>query len=475
MYTVAIDSLSRLVRDSTMLLPTTRAVFVAAGTFVGAALVPRAAAQRAGAPVAIRGVAFDSVRDRPLRDATIIVVGGGTHTTTDSRGRFHFDSVLPGSYTFALQHAVLDSLGFSGLSTRAAITDGHDEIRIAVPSFPTLWRAACPGKPPKDSGFVFGTIRDASVRKPVADATVEATWTDLLVDRKRHVIQRRWRMETRTDATGGYALCGLPGSVGLRLRALVDSARASGAIDLWIQDTRVGRRDLLIGSAVVAGDSSGRGTISGTLTDPAGDPFGNARILMDEAPEVRSGMDGRFTIPDVPSGTRQLEVRGVGMMPLVTTVDVVDRETAVLALNLTRLTTLAATRVTAATATRRFAADFDARRKSGTAYTMDSSTIKKYDRFASVFYEIPSLRAQERGSEFSLSLPDGKGGRCAPEVRIDGAEAAFGHLADLFTHEVAALEVYPRGMGIPMEFLRPGIQPVCGMVLVWTKYGFRNR
>jgi hypothetical protein len=423
--------------------------------------------------VAVRGVAFDSVRDRPLRDATIFVVGGGGQTTTDSRGRFHFDSVLPGSYTFALQHAILDSLGFSGLSTRAAVTDGRDEIRIAVPSFPTLWRAACPGKPPKDSGFVFGTIRDASRRRPVANATVEVTWTDLLVDRKRHVFQRRWRMETRTDATGGYAVCGVPNSVGLRLRAVLDSAWASGAVDLGLQDTRVGRRDLLVGPLVA--DSSRRGTITGTLTDAAGDPLANARIFMDEAPEVRSGDDGHFTISAVPSGTRQLEVRAVGMLPLVTSVDVIDHETAMLALNLTRLTTLAPTRVTAATATRRFAAEFDARRKTGVAYTMDSTTIKKYERFASVFYEIPSLRAQERGLEFSLSLPDGKGGRCAPEVRIDGAEAAFGHLADLFTHEVAALEVYPRGMGVPMEFVKPGIQPICGMVLVWTKYGFRNR
>jgi hypothetical protein len=457
-----------------MLLPTVRAVFIGTGTFAGAVLAP-CAAQGIAAPVVVRGVAFDSVRDRPLRDATIIVVGGNTHTRTDSRGRFHFDSVLPGSYTFALQHAVLDSLGFSGLSTRAAITDGRDEIRIAVPSFSTLWRAACPGKPPKDSGFVFGTIRDASRRAPVASAIVEVVWTDLLVDRKRRVFQRRWHMETQTDSTGGYAVCGVPTSLGLRLRALVDSTSASGVIDLGIQESRVGRRDLLIGPASVNGDSSRRGTITGVVTDAAGDALGNARVLMDEVPEVRSGDDGRFTIPSVPAGTRQLEVRAVGMMPVTAAVDVVDHETAVLALNLTRLTTLSPTRVTAARSTRRFAAEFDARRKSGAAHTMDSTTIKKYDRFASVFYDIPSLRAEERGSNFSLSLPDGHGGRCAPEVRIDGAEAAFGHIADLFSHEVAALEVYPRGMGVPMEFLKPGFQPLCGMVLVWTKYGFRNR
>jgi hypothetical protein len=236
----------------------------------------------------------------------------------------------------------------------------------------------------------------------------------------------------------------------------------------------VGRRDLLLGPTSNA-DSSRRGTIAGLLTDAGGQPLVNARILMDEVPEVRSDDEGRFAVHNVPAGTRQLEVRSVGMMPAIVTVDVIPRETASIALNLNRLALLAPTRVTAPVGMRRLAAEFDARRRSSGGYTMDSTAIAKYERFSNVFYDIPSVRVENRGASFALSVPDGKGGRCPPEVRIDGAEAAFGHIADLFSHEVAAIEVYPRGLSVPMEFLKPGFDPLCGMVLVWTKYGFRNR
>ena len=51
----------------------------------------------------------------------------------------------------------------------------------------------------------------------------------------------------------------------------------------------------------------------------------------------------------------------------------------------------------------------------------------------------------------------------------------FGHLLDLFPREVAGIEVYPTAAHVPMKYARVGIQPECGMILVWTKYGFRNR
>ena len=93
--------------------------------------------------MAVRGVAYDSIRRQPLRDAfvSILVSGAGArNTTTDSHGRFQFDSVPPGDYTFAVQHAVLDSLGLSGVSRKATVATEGGEVRLGVPSFGTLWR-----------------------------------------------------------------------------------------------------------------------------------------------------------------------------------------------------------------------------------------------------------------------------------------------------------------------------------------------
>src|SRR5690348_13886915 len=75
------------------------------------ALPAYAIAQRPVVPV--RGVVFDSLRGQPLRNAFVIMAGGHT-INTDDLGRFRFDSVVPGAYTFTVHHAVLDSIGFSG-------------------------------------------------------------------------------------------------------------------------------------------------------------------------------------------------------------------------------------------------------------------------------------------------------------------------------------------------------------------------
>jgi hypothetical protein len=424
--------------------------------------------------VTIRGVAYDSLHRVPLRNASITIAGAGSKAISDARGRFHFDSVLPGDYTFVVEHPALDSVGFRALPRRATITDGRDEVRLAIPSFNTLWRVACGGgEPSRDSGFVYGTVRDALTLSPVANARVDLTWTDLVVDKRHRVLQRRWHIQTRTEATGSYTVCGVPTALGLRIQAAVDSS-ASGQIDLVPRDARAQRRDLLIGS-LGAGDSTRRGTIVGMLTDASGQFFSDARIIMDEVPEVRSGPDGRFTLSDVPSGTRQIEVRAIGLMPVLSVVDVIPGDTVSVALNVGKLVILRGMRVTAATPTRRFAAEFDMRRKQGLGYTMDSTDIGKYPRFVNVLNDIPGIRPEYHGVNFLVTVPDARGGRCVPEVRIDGTEAGYGHLVDLFPHEVAAVEVYPHAGTIPMEFAKPGIQPLCGMILVWTKYGFRNR
>ena len=124
------------------------------------------------APVQVHGVVYDSLRGIPLAGALVSVAGDSRLAKADSRGRFVLDSVLPGERTFAAQHAALDSVGFSGISARVTVTDGRSSILIAAPSFPTLWRTVCgTSRPPKDSGFVYGTVRDAATQTTTPNAT----------------------------------------------------------------------------------------------------------------------------------------------------------------------------------------------------------------------------------------------------------------------------------------------------------------
>ena len=423
-------------------------------------------------PVSVRGIAFDNLRGKPLREARITLVGGNQIATTDDRGRFRFDSVSPGVHTFAMQHAALDSLGFNGYSTRATITNGRDEVRITLPNFATLWRAACGGPVPDDDGFVYGTIRDADGMRPVANALVQVAWTDMVLQDngrvRSNVVQRVSRAETHSDSTGSYAICNVAAPHWLRIHAALDSS-ASAPVDLPPASVRLQRRDLLIGKR-----SSARATISGMVTESNGQAFFDARVILDGATEVRTDGDGRFVIPDVVPGTRQIEVTSIGYMPVTTIVDVTARDTTVLALRFAAPATLEGMKTVAERTGHQLVEEFNLRRKSGLGYAADSTEIMKFQNVPALLGTFPGVSVEYHQPNYTISMP-ASGRRCVPEIRIDGIEAGLGHVAGLFPHEVAAVEVFNRALIVPAQFSRAGHPPECGMILIWTKYGFRYR
>jgi hypothetical protein len=430
-----------------------------------------AIAQVKRAPVPVHGVAYDSVRGEPLRNAFVAIVGTTRSTHSDARGRFRFDSVPPGSYVVAVQHDALDSLGFAELSARATVGYGRDDVKISVPSFETLWHAVCrPGRPPKDSGFVHGTIRDASTRRPLGDAFVDLTWVELRVDKRRAVKRRQWRYATRADGDGRFAICGVPTAHWLRISA-GSAGGASGFIDLAPTELRVRRRDLLIG-LMSQSRAPSAGTVTGLVTDVGGVPLAGVRIVVDDTAEVRSGADGSFVMRNVPAGTRQLEILSVGTRAVVTAVDVLPNDTAAVALQLSRVTTLDVVHVMASRRRQALAAEIEARRRSGLGYTIEAGDIAKRTTFASVFNDLPSTRVDQRSTGFTVHVPDGRGGTCEPDVWIDGDLSVFAALSMIQPREVAAVELFPRAAAVPTRFRRESIsRPSCGAILVWTNWG----
>jgi hypothetical protein len=434
--------------------------------------LPHAEAQSSAATVRVQGVVFDSLRGQPLGGAIVSLAGDSRLARADSRGRYTFDSVPPGVRTFAAQHAALDSVGFSGISARVTVTDGGRSILIASPSFATLWRSVCGStRPPKDSGFVYGTVRNATTQAVVPNAHVQVTWIDLRVDKARRISQDRWSGDSETDETGNYGICGVPLDLGLRIRASADSA-GSGSISLVGDGARVRRRDLSIGP--VSFDTAAvlpRGIISGFIGDTAGKPIADARVIADGAPELRTGADGRFVVRGVPVGSRQVEVLAIGMSPILTVADVAPNDTVVVVASMRRITTLDVIRVTASPMTRRLVRDLDDRRKLGAGYFRDSTEIAAHGSLFSVFFEFPNVRVQRtgQGSDFVVILPGTSSRQCLANLVIDGRRSQYDELNFLRPADVAAVEVYPRRMGLPMQFIRDND---CGAVVIWTKWSF---
>jgi hypothetical protein len=455
-----------------------KSFLVLRAAILGAIVATESAAQGAppsAATMPVRGVAYDSIRREPLRNAFVSILGnlfGARNTTTDSHGRFRFDSVPPGDYTFAIQHAALDSLGLSGVSRKATVASDRDEVRLSVPSFATLWGIECRGlRIPKDSGFVFGTVRDAETLRPVPHARVEVSWTELGM-KSGHVRGRLWRAEALADDEGNYSVCDVPTWEAMVVRAAGDST-ASGDIELEPRAGRVERRDLVVGPA----DSSAShvGIVTGLVTDVNGVPFQQARVAVAGMREVRSDFDGRFIVRGVPLGTQQVEVRSVGVSPVSTTVDVLPRDTTTVNLQFGRPIVLQGMRVTATPGAHVMSQEFDVRRKSGAGYVLDSTAIERYPDFINVFNDVPGIRMSRVRGTVSLSTMSNKGGTCAPTVLLDGIEASANSLTDLQSHEIAAVEVYAHPLTVPAQLLPPGRPPECGMVVVWTRYTFRVR
>lgn len=443
------------------------AVFLTLGTALGA---------QSPATATLRGEAYDSLDKKPLDGASVSILGIGRNTTADSHGRFHFDSLAPGTYTVVAYHAVLDSIGLGAVSARTTVGTMSGQVTLAVPSFDSFWRLACGNRPvPRDSGIVYGTIRDANSGKTVSDAKVDVSWVDLAVDSLRHMREKKWHQTTRSDANGNYGICSVPISVVPSIEASYPEG-SSGSIDLVGEQHRVRRRDLSVGPLAET-DSSKRGIIAGLLTDPAGQPFAGAQILVQSSPETRSGADGRFVVRNVPTGTRQVEIRSVGMAPFITTVDVTAHDTAMIAAQLKKVATLDVVRVTGTMRQQRLVADLEARRKLGLGFVQDSTAFEGRVQLVSVFSAFPHLAIQRvgNGQRYYLTLPIAIG-RCTANLWIDGKKLqtipdpmiGYSLLWDLHPDEIAAVEVYPHGASVPMEL--QSINSTCGTVAIWTKW-----
>lgn len=457
-----------------------RAIAVPTGAAVMLA-IGELPAQAAPKPVSVTGLAFDSLRNVPLANAFITISERSRSATSDAKGRFVFDTLPPGTYTFAMQHAVFDSLGLSGATTRATVTDGKTLVTLAVPSFATFWKAVC-GQVPvpgRDSGLVYGSVREARKGQPMADATVVVSWLDLVnlgTKEASNFTQRRWKSEAQADKRGDYAVCGVPIQTQLGVRASY-LHNASGQLDLPGSPDRVRRRDLVV-PGTSPSDSSLRGTITGVVNDDKGLPVADVRVILDNGTEVRSAADGRFTLRDAPAGSRQLDFASVGRSPISTVVDVMAEEPAFVTASMRTVTNLEAMRVTATGGLRRAALQYEERRKQGFGSFMDSTAIGKRGTMAAVFYGMPGVTVErQQGSSnarlFALYLPSTGTNPCMATLYFDGVlQVDQEIMSTLYPEDIAAVEVYQQRLTVPTEFMNKN--PMCGVVAVWTKRAFRN-
>lgn len=446
------------------------------------AVAPPMGAQRAPAPVTVSGVAFDSLRGVPLPNAFVMLTERGRSTTSDDRGRFRFDSVPPGTYTFALQHAVFDTLGLPGATARVTVTDGRAPLVLAVPGFATLWRAACgtTAVPARDTGFLYGTVVGARDRKAIPQAWVELSWLDVVkldpAKKSLNVTQRRWKNEVQADANGGFAICGTPTGHELSVRGYFGT-NTTATVVLKPSVERVRRMDIVL-SGTAAADAKLTGIVRGQVVDSSGRALRDVRVAVADQ-EARTDPEGRFYFRGVPAGTRQVDATAVGYNPTMGTVDVFANDTAQVTLTTYRVSALDTLRVRASAVGRQRILQFEERRRQGYGNYLDSTAISQRATVSAALQGLPGVQIQNasaNGRRFNIFLyASGVGNgqaNCLANILVDGVQQTDSEfLNTMAPADFAAIEVYQRRTTTPMELLRSNQS--CGVVAFWTKRAWK--
>src|SRR5918996_917514 len=175
-----------------------------------------AAQEPATRHISVIGSVRDSTTDKALVGAVVQIalteaIRTARSTRTDDRGRFRFDSIVPGEYFATFFHPAVDSLGVQAPVRRVRLgARDPDRLDLAIPSVERVITALCPGTQSSDSSAVLvGEVRDADTGQPLADATVLGYWVDFIIDREglRTVPQG---VRTSAGSEGTFALCHLP-------------------------------------------------------------------------------------------------------------------------------------------------------------------------------------------------------------------------------------------------------------------------
>ena len=461
----------------------------------------------------LRGVAYDSVRARPLALAAIQLIsesdpGNARQVMADSLGRFSADSLVPGIWIVGAQHAWLDSLAVEQLAVRVVVKPkGTSRATIAVPSPRALVMRVCGDAVARDSsGYVHGLIRGASNLDVGKPGSVRIEWVEFTL-RREGLTRSLAGVEVQSTPEGRYVACGVPPGGMLRVRAW-NGADSTGVLDVSLASHGIARLDLAIGEArrttmAVAtlpdsaidtvGDTllpteidvlRGAGSIRGVArvaTRGAGDqPLANARVTVwGSGLEVRSASDGRFTLSGLPTGSYILETIAIGYQPSREVVEL--RPDAAVSVNtrLERLLTLDTVQVRALR--RRMlgpnVAGFEERRQRGFGKFLGPEELDKRvaSQTSDLFRMIPGVRVVPGFGGDRVLLRGDFRGHCVPTMFLDGMRILdMGGVSSLNSYvapmEIRAVEVYVSGAATPPEFSN-GLSN-CGSIVIWT--GARN-
>lgn len=450
---------------------------------------------RAGAQGSIAGIVYDSLSSHgPLAGAEVVLVELSRYATTDTHGRFRIDSVPAGRYTLGFTYAALDVVDLVPPTVPVDVVDGRrSAVTLASPSAATVYTRLCPGPRDSDTGIILGRVRDVDDHTPLAGAMISTDWTEFTLaagSSKSH----RVRAAARADAKGVYLLCGVPMRVPLDVSSELAGFTA-GPISLEMDSALIRRVNFAISrrdSAArrveadsLSNDRSGlRGTASlrGVVLGGDGRPLRDADIGVVGSPDSsRTDASGAFHIEGIPAGTRSVQARSIGLLPMTVSMDFATsraRDTTLTmgrkAQELPSVTVVGRAHVTSWMEL----SGFSTRRQQGMGAFVTEQDIARHNYFdlISVLRTMRGMQVEYVGKYIKLPLPflRGNGSHCVPNFFLDGAPypvSSADDFADLSLlvrpKLIRGVEVYDTAGLMPAQFDLTSSSG-CGSIVIWT-------
>ncbi len=446
----------------------------------------------------LQGVAVDSIHGMPLVNALIQLSGTDRLGMTDSLGRFLIDSIKPGSYKVEVDHPILDTLGIL-LSTAPMefVANEVTRVLIAVPSQEFLAGRFCtPARRALGPGALVGRVREPDSDVAAVGARVSLVWYDpdppAIAGLQTKVTKAPRVREATVGEDGTYRLCGLPEKFEGKLQAQRKDGGTTAEVVISQEDGVLALRSMSVAPlAVAAGtDSAGKparvakgaARVLGRVVNMQGAPVANARVTLNgTGAATLTRANGEFALDSLPAGTQAITVRHLGHAPTEKTVELSSRAPARVTVQMGPFVPeLPEMAVVSRMEQGLDRVGWTSRKRgasSGYFITPEQIEARKATQFTDLLTTTPGIRVQGSMGRMFITATRTAGRAGCVNVYVDGSRWQQLEAGDLDSfvrpQDVAAIEVYPGGGSMPVEFQSSGGD--CAAVVVWTKLNVNRR
>ena len=453
-----------------------------------AAILMLIACTSALAQASVDGVVYDSISRGTLAGATVQFYGPTDSpnarvvaATTDARGEFRITGLARGRYLAGFFHSSLDSLGLE-MPSQVVDLSSDRHTRLATPSPRTLSRTLCPLVPISDStAILIGHLRESGTNRALANGRVHVDWRETTIN-KKDISSVGVVATSETTGPGWFALCGIPSSAPLMVRAELASD-TTGDVQLELPPGGIAHVTLYLGitSDSVAGPTRRRDDVRlvGTVLDAGGRVVVANVSAWGTTANAMTDERGQFRLDSLPAGTRTLEFRSIGSEPQFVVADLVRGQVNRIDVTMQKAVALKAVEVTAAVVYSKGLELFERhqRRAAGGVFVRapDGAAGRDLIALTRLAYGVDVEYGRDHRWRAWMRKPGGSirtgMSRCIPSIYLDGMRN-LGDFDDLEGYlgfdRILAVEIYPNYGEIPSDY---PVEPLsaCGLISIWTR------